>query len=176
MYQLSVCTGKIFKTAFYFNCKLLFFWIFLLRFSTGLSAQDKFRVFPYLQNPDIDAITILWFSEENSPGLLSWGEQGSGTKIHVNSTPVAAEALDYSLWENTTFFEGNAPSAPFLHKVRIENPDPASSYEYTVTQGTETFSSSFYKVPELWENGILKSGGKHYGHLEINIFPSDSDT
>ncbi len=24
-------------------------------------------------------------------------------------------------------------------------------------------------APEVWENGILVSGGKHYGHLEINI-------
>ncbi len=24
-------------------------------------------------------------------------------------------------------------------------------------------------VPEVWENGILVAGGKHYGHLEINV-------
>ena len=23
--------------------------------------------------------------------------------------------------------------------------------------------------PEVWENGVLKSGGKHYGHMEINV-------
>ncbi|HBE40171.1 MAG TPA: hypothetical protein DDW27_03040, partial [Bacteroidales bacterium] len=94
-----------------------------------LTAQDNFRVFPYLQNPAPAAITILWFSEENSPGLLSWWEQGAGTKIHVNSTPVPAEALEYSLWEDTTFFEGQAPSAPFRHRVRIENLNPSSIYE-----------------------------------------------
>jgi hypothetical protein len=31
-------------------------------------------------------------------------------------------------------------------------------------------------VPEVWENGILKSGGKHYGHLEADILPVDNDT
>ena len=120
MYQLSVCAGKIFRTAFNFNWKLLFFLNFLLIFSCILPAQDKFRVFPYLQNPDNDAITIIWFSEENSPGLLSWWEQGAGTKMHVNSNPIPTDALEYSLWEDTTFFEGQAPSAPFRHRVRIE--------------------------------------------------------
>jgi len=31
-------------------------------------------------------------------------------------------------------------------------------------------------VPEVWENGILKAGGKHYGHLEIDILPAAGDT
>jgi hypothetical protein len=31
-------------------------------------------------------------------------------------------------------------------------------------------------VPELWDNGILKAGGKHYGHLEVDILPADGDT
>ncbi len=26
-------------------------------------------------------------------------------------------------------------------------------------------------APEVWTNGILQSGGKHYGHLEVNIAP-----
>ncbi len=148
MHRLSGCTEKIIRKACNFNSKLLLFLNFLLIFSSILPAQDKFRVFPYLQNPDNDAITIIWFSEENSPGLLSWWEKGTGTKNHVNSTPEPAEALEYSLWEDTTFFAGQAPSAPFRHRVRIENLNPSSSYEYKVTQGTETFSSSFHTAPE----------------------------
>ncbi len=148
MHRLSVCRGNISSTFSDFNWKLPFFLNFLLIFSTILPAQDKFRIFPYLQNPDIDAITILWFSEENSQGLLSWWEQGTGTKNHVNSTPVAAEALEYSLWEDTTFFDGQAPSVPYRHRVRIENLNPYSIYEYEVAQGTETFSSSFHTGPD----------------------------
>ncbi len=148
MYQLSGCAGKIFRTVCYFKFKLLLFFSFLLLFSSNLPAQDKFRVFPYLQNPDIDAITIIWFSEENSPGLLSWREQGAGTNVHVNSNPVPAEALEYSLWEDTTFFEGQAPATPYRHRVRIENLNPSSKYEYTVVQGTEAFSSTFHTAPE----------------------------
>lgn len=148
MYQLSDSAVAKFRTAFNSNCKLLFLLNFLLIVSSNLAAQDKLRIFPYLQNPAIDAITILWFSEENSPGLLSWREQGTITKNHVNSVPVRAEALEYSLWEDTTFFAGQAPEAPFRHRVRIENLNPASTYEYTVVQGTETFSSTFRTEPE----------------------------
>ena len=31
-------------------------------------------------------------------------------------------------------------------------------------------------APEVWENGILKAGGKHYGHLEVDILTADGDT
>jgi hypothetical protein len=31
-------------------------------------------------------------------------------------------------------------------------------------------------VPEVWENNVLISGGKHYGHLEVDILPSGTDT
>ena len=28
-------------------------------------------------------------------------------------------------------------------------------------------------APEIWENGVLKDGGKHYGHLEVNVAQKD---
>ena len=31
-------------------------------------------------------------------------------------------------------------------------------------------------APEVWENGKLISGGKHYGHLEVNVRPVKDDT
>jgi len=31
-------------------------------------------------------------------------------------------------------------------------------------------------VPEVWQEGILVEGGKHYGHLEINVVPLDEKT
>ncbi len=30
-------------------------------------------------------------------------------------------------------------------------------------------------APEIWENGILISGGKHYGHLEVDVQPKTKD-
>ena len=31
-------------------------------------------------------------------------------------------------------------------------------------------------VPEVWENGVIRDGGKHYGHLEVDIMPGDTNT
>ncbi|MCA9776510.1 MAG: metallophosphoesterase [Candidatus Eremiobacteraeota bacterium] len=28
--------------------------------------------------------------------------------------------------------------------------------------------------PEVWENGVLRSGGRHYGHLEIDVTPTET--
>ncbi|MBN2273545.1 MAG: metallophosphoesterase [Bacteroidales bacterium] len=114
----------------------------------GLTAQDCFRVFPYVQNPAVDAISIIWFSEENSGGLLSYWKQGTDTKNKISSDPVLAQALAYPLWEDTTFFAGQAPPAPFRHRIRIENLEPAARYEYLVIQGHDTFKSTFLTAPD----------------------------
>jgi len=127
---------------------LIIILIFTFLSSNILSAQDNFRVLPYLQNPGPNAITILWFSEEDSPGLLSYWKQDTETQISVNSNPISAEAIAYSTWEDTTYFEGQAPSIPFRHRIRIENLEPATIYEYAVTQGTKSFSSSFRTAPK----------------------------
>jgi len=116
-------------------------------FFNGISAQDSFRVLPYLQNPASDAMTIIWFSEENIPGQLSCHRKSGLEKINITSVPLPAEALAYPAWENITFFGSNAPSFPFRHRVRIENLEPETEYEYTVTQGSDSFSSSFRTAP-----------------------------
>ncbi len=133
-------------TLFCFNLFVVL--IFTILFSNDLTGQDNFRVFPYLQNPGPNAITIIWFSEESSPGLLSYWKQDSEIKFNINSNPEFAEALTYSTWENTTYFEGEAPSAPVRHRIRIENLEPGTKYEYIVTQGSGFFNSSFKTAPD----------------------------
>lgn len=112
-----------------------------------LTAQESFRVFPYVQHPAPDGMTILWFSGEEIPGILSWKEQGSFAANTVSSNPVLAEALTYPLWEDTTFFNGEAPPAPYRHRIRIENLKPFTQYEYKVIQGNDTFRSVFRTAP-----------------------------
>ena len=135
---------------FLFNIKIGFFYLlfFVLISSNLLTAQDGFRVFPYVQNPAPDAITIIWFSEDNSSGLLSYEKQGSSTTADIHSDPFPAAALAYPEWEDTSFFAGQAPSAPFRHRIRIEDLEPATRYEYTVKQGTDSFRSSFRTAPD----------------------------
>lgn len=130
--------GKI-KYSFLLN---IFFFI-----SYSLSAQNGFRVYPYLQVPSEDAISILWFSEEKFSGELWWWKQLTNQVSSVTSDPEEAETLSYSIWEDTVFFEGEAPSFPFRHRVRLENLEPRTVYEYMVTQGEDSFSSSFQTAP-----------------------------
>ena len=70
----------------------MFIWI-LMQITIGyLEAQDGFRVFPYLQHPAPEAMTILWFSEEQSPGQLLWWEKNSEVVTTVeNSLHVAQQ-------------------------------------------------------------------------------------
>ena len=75
------------------------------------SANDDFRINPYLQNPAPEAITILWFSEMSNPGSLLYGEN-SEPENTLTSSPVLAGSLAYPAWENETFFDGKAP-APY---------------------------------------------------------------
>jgi hypothetical protein len=135
------------RTSSYSKYELFCILIFTIVSFNILSAQSNFRVFPYLQNPAPNAITIIWFSEENTPGQLSCWKKGSETKINVSSSPLAATALAYSFWENTTYFGGQAPPVPFRHRLRIEKLEPSTEYEYTVTQGATSFSSSFHTAP-----------------------------
>jgi hypothetical protein len=110
-------------------------------------AGGQFRVYPYLQNPTRDAISVTWFSENNSPGTLSLWKKGSSAVRNFASTPVPAQDLAYSSWETATFFSGNAPAPPFKHRVRIEGLDPSSLYEYTVHQENASIASHFRTAP-----------------------------
>lgn len=121
--------------------------IITVLFSCSLTAQDGFRIPPYLQNPAPEAVSILWFSEGSSQGYLSFGKPGSQSKTTLTSSPVLAGTLAYPMWEDTTFFDGPAPQPPFRHRLRIEDLEPFSDYDYMVVQGADTFRSAFRTAP-----------------------------
>ena len=127
-------------------------WIFMELIPGSLMAQDGFRVLPYLQYPAPDAMTILWFSEELTPGQLSWWEKDVGLVDSVESNPIAADALAYSTWEDTMFFKGEAPSFPYQHRIRLEGLNPGTSYEYQVNQGGDSFSAFFKTAPAGYDS------------------------
>jgi len=131
------------------SISILFFSIAVL-----LKAQDGFRVYPYLQHPAPDAMTLLWFSEEPLPGQLSWEKKDSDDKTVVESDPEAATTLAYPDWEDSVYFGGEAPSFPYRHRVRLEELEPRTEYEYSVVQGTHTFRASFWT--SLADNDSLR--------------------
>ncbi|MFC1508898.1 metallophosphoesterase [Candidatus Omnitrophota bacterium] len=108
--------------------------------------QNAFRVPPYLQNPAPDAMTVLWFTGEPDPGHLTYKDD-SGTETTLTSSPFQAEDLTYPDWEITTFFDGNAPAAPYCHRVRLTGLSPETVYTYSVEQNSSQVTASFKTVP-----------------------------
>lgn len=111
------------------------------------AAQEDFRVYPYLQNPSPDGITIIWFSNYNISGQLSYREEGRTGSHVITTTPHQVTELAYSQWENEKFFGGSAPTPPFRHRVRLENLRSQTDYEYIVNQSNSTFTSTFSTAP-----------------------------
>ena len=111
-----------------------------------VTAENVFRVYPYIQNPAPDAITIMWFTEQNISGSVSYSAENDHEK-KISSTPERAESLAYPAWENSTFFGGNAPAAPFRHKIRLTGLNPNTTYSYIVHQNSIEFKSTFKTAP-----------------------------
>ena len=113
-----------------------------------LSAKGTgFRIPPYIQHPSTDRMSILWFSNDNTPGMLTYRRKDAGTPTTLNSIPVRADALAYPVWEDTTYFAGQAPPPPFRHRVRLGGLEPATTYAYEVVQGTSRFDAIFTTAP-----------------------------
>ncbi len=119
-----------------------------------VAGQEGFRVWPYMQNPAPEAMTILWFSEDPAQGTVRWWNSDSTVTGTLDSDPEPAAGLAYTEWEDTLFFDGNAPPPPYRHRIRLEGLQPGTRYHYEVIQGTDEavqgkqkFRSAFKTAP-----------------------------
>ena len=119
----------------------------LLAIAATSAQSTDFRVHPYVQNPTTDSMTVIWFSNSDTPGQLSVRGEGPPGDTTLVSTPIRAAALAYSAWEDTTHFAGAAPAPPFRHRVRLTGLEPATSYAYEVNQGASRFTATFTTAP-----------------------------
>jgi len=58
---------------------------------SSLASGSDFRVSPYIQNPSTDGMTIIWFSEDDTPGQLTYHKHKPTIATTVVSTPIACE-------------------------------------------------------------------------------------
>ena len=96
---------------------------------------------PYLQNPATNAMTVMWFTETNTPGTLTVTMPGGGTQV-FQSTPEFRTELSYHPNELTT----SRSSAPFMHRIRVTGLSPGTAYPYTVIQGAEVFTGQIETI------------------------------
>ncbi len=101
-----------------------------------------FRVTPYLQNPSMDGITVMWMSETDIPGTLHVAGRGTFT-----SSPVAAGDLFYYPSAINKYFSGNDPGVPYLHRIRVTGLRSGTRYDYSVQQGASFFHSTLKTTP-----------------------------
>jgi len=123
-----------------------FSWLLALLVPSNVWPVD-FRVHPYLQYPTTDAVSVIWFSNEAAAGILTLRQNGS-VVAHFESTPVPSPALAYTAWEEHTHFDGNAPRAPYHHRIRLTGLKAGTRYTYTVKQGESEFEAEFSSLPD----------------------------
>ena len=106
-------------------------------------SPGAFRVKPYVQNPAMDAATLIWFSYSDTVGTVVVQEQSGGEAQTLVSEPVQASALAYSPLEIPDLAEGQSTQIPYQHQIRVTGLSPSSSYSYSVEQSGETLTSHF---------------------------------
>ena len=107
------------------------------------AAAAEFRLEPYLQLVEQDSITIVWWSEDEAPGVLEWGPTAAYGQ-QATSAPVPSAAI-------TTVVAGveDAGAHPYRHEIRVSGLSSNTVYFYRVTQGPSERASSFRTAPGL---------------------------
>jgi len=106
------------------------------------SSMSHLRVTPYLQNPSATGMTIVWFSDNETPGLVTIKNGDSESDVRsFSSDPTQACELAYHLAEYGNL--ETAQSLPFRHVLAVEDLAPGHDYHYEVVQDGELASGEF---------------------------------
>ncbi len=117
------------------------------------AIANDLRVNPYLQNPSSDGMYFTWFTESATPGVLSITGGGLSSPLQFSSTPMAQPVLAYTTAEKNQNLGGLVQGSwllgdtPHKHAVDVRGLQPGTTYGYTLTQGAQTFSSTFSTAP-----------------------------
>lgn len=121
-----------------------------------LAPATHYRVYPYLQNPTEDAITIMWLSEDDQAVTVSVDGVGE-----FKSQPMMAKDLNYSPAE-VAYIHGEknfgkifadleqdqAPTLPYQHRIRVTGLQADTQYTYRVgSDQAEPFVAQFKTAP-----------------------------
>ena len=117
----------------------------------GAASGNDFRVFPYLQSPTTDSMTILWWSSQNVAGSIEVSGPGLMTPVTLTTTPDLRPEVDYAASEKALTPRPADMQWPdnsnYKHAVTVTGLQPDSVYSYVATQGMNTFEGSFRTAP-----------------------------
>ncbi|CEJ44243.1 Putative acid phosphatase (Uncharacterized protei n) [Umezakia ovalisporum] len=115
--------------------------------------MSEFRVNPYLQNPSSEGVYVTWFTEENLAGTLTVTGPGLSTPLTLVSNPTFQPLLAYTTAEKNQNIPTLEPGSwlisdnNYKHTVDIQGLLSGQTYNYTVSLGTNTFTSTFKTAP-----------------------------
>lgn len=115
--------------------------------------MSEFRVNPYLQNPSSEGIYLTWFTEQNVAGNVTVTGPGLSNPLTLVSSPTFQPLLIYTTAEKNQNISGQEPGSwlisdnNYKHALDIQGLLPGQTYNYTVSLGTNTFTSTFKTAP-----------------------------
>lgn len=107
----------------------------------------EFRVYPYVQNPAPEAMTVRWFAHHGQTARLGYRQSDDAEMTWVDSVPQRASALAYARADRRSCRRGTGCSTPYMHSVRLSGLRPDTRYHYAVEQGQSQFTSEFRTAP-----------------------------
>ncbi len=127
------------------NLTAKFITAMLLMHLTAMSSSADFRIKPYLLTPQPDAVTVVWFSDHQTPGTLTVESQQGARQF--TSTPSPADALTYHPAEVDLLAPDTNTDAPYKHMVRVTGLTQGNHYAYRVEQGGQTHKATLSPSP-----------------------------
>ena len=122
-------------------------------------STADFRVLPYQMNPATDGMQLTWFTISDVPGTLTVTGPGLKAPIVLTSSPILVPVLDYQFagelnatgafpFSTTAIFASpGVPARNWRHRLALTGLAADTEYQYTVTQGSSSYSNSFRTAP-----------------------------
>ena len=115
-----------------------------LRVKKTLARAQKFSVTPYVQHPATNAMSLIWFTEEEGAAKVTWWREGGGETHEAMTKGVWAEALTNNLSTADTMVHGKQ----YRHRIRLSGLETGTRYRYTVELGGGvSYSNTFRTAP-----------------------------
>lgn len=117
---------------------------------TPVAVPAPFRVLPYLQNPSLDGMTLVWFAtEEEAAQVRLFPANREDVLADAAVAAVSVPQLNYSDLElsQRAEYPDMFPQGQYRYEHRFTDLEPDTPYRYEVTLGQARFGAEFRTAP-----------------------------